>query len=396
MAARAKGQGKGSGSGVPHQGKGTGPGATPAQIAAYFKAAGAKVKAPWAGGPQAKQQAKGKGKGKGKGKKQAATGRSAADSKSSASHAFDPTTRSFPPATTPIRHMVPVNTNCVMDYKTSLTDASILFVSCWGGAANPCMLVSYNTSLVTGVRTASYSVLANRGTTTGPTSSKISKVGLIITNSTPRLKLGGRCFIAQIDQRVKFPVDNPQSMTGAQWANFASSLKDLPPSMRTTCDLAEFASGGRHYQKAFHCHVDDEVDYAVFENHAGAYLGTNGSVASDTNAAVAGDKLDITSITNWFNHVGVSGTGFPAELTRPMSTIAVVFETASTADVAQDLTFEFPAQYMTRYPLDTVLGQSAITLQASEPKAVNLSRTSSEMPAQVAAGRARDMKGSSR
>lgn len=153
--------------------------------------------------------------------------------------------------------------------------------------------------------------------------------------------------------------------------------------MRTTCDLAEFGSGGRHYQKAFHCNVDDEIDYAVFENHAGAYLNPNGAPATDTNAVAAGDKLQEGSITDWFRHVGVTGTGFPNELTRPMSTIVVCFEVAAATDVIQDLTFEFPAQYMTRYPLDTVLGQSAITLPAADPKAVNGSRTGSEMIVQV-------------
>lgn len=192
--------------------------------------------------------------------------------------------------------------------------------------------------------------------------------------------------MAEIDQRMKFPVDSPQAMTGPQWEVFASSLKDLPPSMKTTCDLAEFASGGRHYRKPFHCHVDDEVDYAIFENHVGAYLNANNTPATSTTALSANDRLLEVDVTGWFRHIGVTGVGaFPQELIRPLSTIAIVFEPAAASDVLQDLTFEFPAQYLTRYPLDTVLGQSAITLPASDPKTVNATRTQSDVASQFAA-----------
>lgn len=250
--------------------------------------------------------------------------------------------------------MFPVNQTIRTDHDTVVGYRTAFFVSGWGGSAT----LAYRVSSSVGanlVEKDSFSVplLSSAAASGGPTSSKISKVGFRVTNATPMQTRGGRCYVCRLDQRVKFPAA-PNNLTAVQWNSVFTTLIGLPDSMCRPLDLADFGSSATRGGRPIYSIVDDEVDYASFESH----YGTNG-------------VLD-----DWFSHIGIWTAS--SELIRPMSCLVFIVEPPSTAANAQNLTLNFDGQWLTRWPIDTIPGQSAGTVPASPHSIVDAARRDSD------------------
>lgn len=195
-------------------------------------------------------------------------------------------------------------------------------------------------------------LLASNATSGGPTSSRVTKIGLRCTNATTNMYLGGQLCYSQIAQRLKLPAA-PSVMTGAQWDAVMTTLRGLPqsgPTRTVPLTWSEFGQGGRRNNKPFTAVVSDEVKYAEYINHSGT----------------------VASIDDYFNNVAV----WPGsvEEPRPMSTLVFTWSTPSDALRLQDLVFNFDAQFLTRWPLDTVPGVSAKDEPGSSSTEVERSR----------------------
>lgn len=288
-------------------------------------------------------------------------------------HAFDPAHLTVPPSLTPLRQVFPVSSSARLELDTLVGLRTVVFVSAWGGQVNPCMIVTFNTTAVNSIQTVNFPVLSSRAGLGGASSSKICKVGFRLTNTSSTMYRGGRFFLARLDQRIRLPA-GAGAMSGAQWDSVVDTLKALPDRMLTPFDAASFASGGHMCNASMYCGVDDEVDYALFENHEGAYLNVNGNPARTTIATDVNDRLLAASVTDWFEHVSIGGTGTPVEKTRPMSTLVLIMEPPPDTNFKQNLNFEFAGQYLTRWPIDTIPGQQSRTLSASSHEEVTKSR----------------------
>lgn len=267
---------------------------------------------------------------------------------------YDPTHAGVPPSMLSIPRVFPITQTVRSDYDTVLGYRTAIFVSGWGGSATIAWRVSAN-STASLIDSASFSVplLTSAAAVSGPTSSKISKVGFRLTNATPMQTRGGRCYVCRLDQRVKLPAA-PSSMSAIAWSQVMTSLISLPDSITRAVDVADFGSTLARGGKPIYSIVDDEVDYAAFESHYG------------TNA----------TMDDWFSHVGIWTSS--TELTRPMSCMVFIIEPPAVAANAQNLTFNFDGQWLTRWPIDTVPGQAAGTLSASPLEIVDAARRSSD------------------
>lgn len=293
---------------------------------------------------------------------------------------FDPLLRSVPPSMVALRHVFPMNVLARMEYDTPLNHRTMIFVSGWGGTANSVMMVSASFSGVY-IQTAFAPILQYPAKDGGASSSKISKVGLRVANTTPQLYRGGRAFLAVVDQRLRLPA-LAGAMTGPQWMAVGDSIKTLPPHMCQPIDLVDFGSGGSYHDRCIYAGVDDEVDYALFDSHRGAYVSTTNldfaRGTAETPGVGVNNILRPDDVTDWFKHISLSAGAVPAdELTRPMSTVVLVIEAPSMANYVQNLNIDFPMQVLTRWPLETVPGQQTITIEAADSMQVNLSRANS-------------------
>lgn len=275
---------------------------------------------------------------------------------SHAAHPFDPTTHHVPPSLLSIPRVFPITGTARAIWDTALIERTLFFISGWGGGGSIAYRVTYNTDANT-VSSEAYTVplMALSSSTGGPTSSKISKVGFRCVNSTPALNRGGRAYLCRLDQRIKFAAA-PSSMNAAAWSAIKNTLINLPDDITRPIDLLSFGSNGKDGQKPQICIVDDEVDYNVFENHIGV----------------------TTGLDEWFSHVGVWAGAGMSELQRPMSTLVMVLEPPAGTGTAQQLTLNFDAQWLTRWPVDTVPGQAAGTIPASPHSVVDFARREAE------------------
>lgn len=307
--------------------------------------------------PQAKAKA-GKKKKANKGPKQPPAAKAARALRAGAatSHPFDPTTHHVPPTLLSIPRVFPITGTIRGLWDTAITERTLFFISGWGGGGSIGYRVTFNTAANT-VNSEAYTVplMAQSSSTGGPTSSKISKVGFRCVNSSPALYRGGRGYLCRLDQRIKFPTA-ASGMNAAAWQGVTQTLIGLPDDITKPIDLLTFGSSGHIGQKPQICIVDDEVDYAVFENHDGVTAG----------------------LDDWFSHIAVWGGAGVKELQRPMSTLVLVLEPPADPSLNQQLTINFDAQWLTRWPVDTVPGQAAGTVPASPHGVVDFARREAE------------------
>lgn len=156
----------------------------------------------------------------------------------------------------------------------------------------------------------------------GPTSAKAMKAGVFVSCVTAPLNRAGRVTVLNAKQRILLPA-GPGSMSLAQFNTVIDAIKAHPDSLSYTASDFTHPTG-------FHCHpVDSRVYDQFFDFHG----------------AVSADDM-VRSLAVW---PGVDP--FP----RPLSGIVMIFELPPTP---QEYTLSFRASFYTRWPLNTIPGQT--------------------------------------
>jgi hypothetical protein len=179
------------------------------------------------------------------------------------------------------------------------------------------------------------------------------KGGVTILNSNPALTREGRIYVLNANQKFDFP-QITSSMTTAEWNTFAADLKAHP---HTKCYSADdFAT-----PRTFVCHPANHPAYYEYQNWLGTQTGTD--------FAKHFSVFPGTTASGGFSH-------------RPMSTIAILVDVTSSA---QSYTVSARANFYTRWPIDSIMGQSMKDVPLAEVKQVNAHHNA----ATAAAGMAR-------
>jgi len=246
----------------------------------------------------------------------------------------------------------------------ALSTGYMLCVSAIPGYGTVGRFVSYTPGSATvGVTTPlTLPLMASAFDAGGPTSSRVTKVGFRMVNSTATLYRAGRIFITHLTQRLKLPAA-PSVMTGAQWDAVASSLKALPPKFTKTAEMADFSANGELCDKPFFCIPVDHSKYNEYRPHKGTMSNTD----------------------DWFDNVALWTSS--EEESHPMSMMVLHWTSGSTNAMQQELTLSCDAQFLTRWPVDTVPGQAHLDIPSSNPATV----AKADAVAQLA--HARDMQG---
>lgn len=270
--------------------------------------------------------------------------------------AFDPTNKVVPPLLVPQLGVFPIQGTIRKEPIQAVNTAYFLIVSAIPGRSTVGLYGSYP---VAGGATIPYTatpfelwslpLLASPASVAGATSSRVTKAGVRAVNATPNLYQGTRLYVSHLDQRMRFPAD-PSTMTASQWVSTFDVLRALPEPMTRPHSWSDYGPSGKLEDKSQYVHVVDEVKYADYAVHLGP----------------CPDGLD------FFDHVAVWNGS--TEEPRPMSTIVFSWSGTGSANFLQDLTFYVDAQFVTRWPVDTVPGQSAITLAAAPQSVVSATR----------------------
>ncbi len=156
----------------------------------------------------------------------------------------------------------------------------------------------------------------------GPTSLRAMKAGLTIVNRTPLLNRGGPVYTLNLNQRIR-AAKPPSTMTVADAEALFATLSGHPDAK--SLDAVDFGKARHMYS-----HVVDDPAYNNFDLN-------RGTITAD----------------EFFTHLAVTtGTGVND---RPMSTLVFLLDRCS---VAQTFQFSAHASYYSRWPLDTIPGQS--------------------------------------
>lgn len=269
---------------------------------------------------------------------------------------FNPSNKVVPPMLVPQLGVFPIQGTVRQEIVQAVSTAYFIILSSIPGRSTFAMFGSYPAAggasvpyTATPFQLWSLPLLASTAAFGGATSSRMTKAGLRITNATPNLNLGGRMYMSHLDQRMRFPAD-PSLMTASQWVTTFETIRGLPAPMTKPYSWKDFAERTSLEDKSQYVHVVDEVKYADYNLHGGP----------------CPDGLD------FFDHVSVWNGS--SELSRPMSTLVLSWTTAAVTAQIQDLTINADAQYLTRWPVDTVPGQSAITVAAATQAVVTGTR----------------------
>lgn len=168
----------------------------------------------------------------------------------------------------------------------------------------------------------------------GPTSAKAMKASLNIVNVTAPFTIGGRVSVLNARQRVRLPVA-PASMTKAQWDTFIDDVKAHP-------DTMPFSGGEFLHGREFPCMPIDD-SYNEFDE----FLGT-----IDSNTF-------LSAVAIWPGLVPYK---------RRMTCNVVIFEVPA---APQEYTLTLKAGYYTRWPLNSVPGQSQVKVRTAPLTTIN-------------------------
>lgn len=171
--------------------------------------------------------------------------------------------------------------------------------------------------------TAAVPTINTPGANGGASSGRALKASLTLVNTTSVLNRGGRVTILHLNQRLSFP-QAPQTMTVAEWNAELDQIVAHPKAVPYSAE--EFVQ-----PKALVVHPVDQPRYTEFSSWQGS-----------------------NTIPGFFGHIA-TWLGIAATSARPMSTIAIVFEAPA---IAQDYQLSSRGAWLTRWPVDSVLGQS--------------------------------------
>lgn len=298
------------------------------------KAADARLKRSSHSGPPAGKQAKGRG----------TTG---------ALSAMNPVSRAVPPHLVPMLGVFPMNSTLRLEPITAAAKNYFVIATAIPGCGTVGVMAQYDpppaTTTLANIQFFTMPLLVKPATDGGATASRVTKVGIRVINATAPLYASGRVYVSNLAQRLTLPAA-PSAMNSTQWDTTFQAIRGLPAAQTLSTSWSDFMPGGRLREKSFFAQVVDDPKYNDFSVHTGP----------------------ITGIDAFFEHIARWGT---SELDpRPMSTIIFSWTTPATGTFVQDLTFHFDAQHITRWPIDTVPGQNAKDIKASDPKAVARSR----------------------
>lgn len=176
----------------------------------------------------------------------------------------------------------------------------------------------------------------------GPTSMRALKAGLTVLNSTPVLNLGGRVTVLNCNQRILLP-QAPSAMTTTEVNALMDNLTAHPESR---------VLSGSEFTKpcTYVCHPVNEPEYVKFGENHGTY-----------------------DIDSFLAHLAIWPGLTPSP--RGMSTIAVIIDIPT---AIQDYLLTFRGSTLTRWPLNTVLGQSMIEQPTAPAEVINKDRKVAE------------------
>lgn len=178
--------------------------------------------------------------------------------------------------------------------------------------------------------------MTSSATAGGPTSARAMKFGVSLLNSTPSLSRGGRVYVLNANQRFLLAA-SPSTMTEAQWDAVSDMVKAHPKVQ--TFSGSDFAS-----EKTFVSFPTNDADYRCYRHWGG----------TDTASSF---------LTHLSTYSGAS-TDYP----RPMSTIFVVIDEPASA---QNWSIFCRSAYYSRWPLNSVLGQSNVPVPTAPLDALN-------------------------
>jgi hypothetical protein len=192
--------------------------------------------------------------------------------------------------------------------------------------------------------TAVYTIptLSAADTAGGPTSGRAMKFSLALVNVTSALKRSGRVFTLNANQRFSLPA-TPSSMNQLQWNDFASSVESHPHT------VARSAHDFVHPQSMV-AHPVDQSTYVDYGEWHGTY-----------------------TFDEFMSHISIWPGHTPED--RPMSTIVMVIEPVSDENTYQ---ITGGASFYTRWPLNTVMGQSMKNVPHAPASYVNKIRDHAE------------------
>jgi len=174
----------------------------------------------------------------------------------------------------------------------------------------------------------------------GPTAARAMKASLTMVNDTQRLNQGGKVYTLVANQRLRIPAP-ASTMTQAEWNTLMDEIIAHPHTRAHSG--ADFVT-----PKTLVCHPSNIPDYTDFKEFEGTST-VDGFWAGISTAPSPGPVLG-----------GVNK--------RPMSTIFVVFEPPA---VDQTYTVTARASWYTRWPLDTIMGQSMKPIPTAPLSTIN-------------------------
>lgn len=263
---------------------------------------------------------------------------------------FDPTNYSIPPSLYPSIGVFPVNGSVRDDVVSVAALRYIMCVTAIPGRSTCGFLFRVAKSGATvATETKFYNLPTlnaayNNG---GPTSSRFSKVGFRVENLTPAMYQGGRVYVTHLTQRVALP-KSASTMTADDWAVVVDGFRTMPANRTKVFTWNDFGASGKYIRKPFICTVTDEPKYNEFNTHLGPE----------------------TTLDGFWQNVGVWNTPTASlEEPHPMSILFMHWDnidTPTATSILQDITIQVDAQMLTRWPANTVLGQSHKDVPASK------------------------------
>jgi hypothetical protein len=258
---------------------------------------------------------------------------------------FDPEHRGVPGSLLPIGQALVVNGLIRSDADISVNNAGMFLVSMVGGMPTVGAHITWNaTSEATGTTLMTLPTIADTAAAGGPSSTKASKIGMVIKNATKVLDVGGRVYSLVLDQRIQLPAA-PSTMVATQWQAVFNKLTAHP-----ACRSYAATTAVKGIKMS--AHVVDNARYDSFE-------------------ANIGEAPDIDFFLEHF----AQWTTSDFEKTRSMSTLLFMYARPT---ATQNYTISVRGQMLTRWPVETVLGQQQTDVPTKTPAQITEERKKGE------------------
>lgn len=256
--------------------------------------------------------------------------------------AFDPTCPVVPPSLYAHHGVFVVNGTARRDLTTFVGNQNMLVCTAIPGMGTIGAHLNWSSAGSATATFAPFTIpqLSEAATSSGPSSSRVTKVGLRIVNAAPRLYQSGKVFVTRLTQRLRLPAA-PAALTSDQWNAYVATLRGMPERYTRPYSWGDFSASGRMEDKPMYCRVVDIPKYNDFFAHMGSE----------------------TSMNGLFDNFAVWPSS--TELPHPMSIVVVTWQTPEVTDRIPDLTVSMDAQFLTRWPVETIPGISSIDIPAS-------------------------------